>query len=249
MISNVENSSAANVSAYNSAQNVKGNESEGVKKNKVNGRTIGEPQLTDKAAKYYEELQQKYGNMDFILVSSDMKEMAKANAGAYANPNKMVVLIDEEKIEKMAEDEDFRKQYEAVISNAASNMSALKSKLSTNSKVKGFGMQVKDDGMASFFAVIDKSQATQKERIEKKRSERKAEAKEEAKKAREERLENKRTGNKDKAHETEDDTVVITANSIEELLDKIDEYTYMEMSDNTETEAEKWVGHRFDYRM
>jgi hypothetical protein len=53
--------------------------------------------------------------MDFILVSKDMKEMAKANAGSFANPNKMVVLIDEEKIERMAVDEQYRKQYESVI--------------------------------------------------------------------------------------------------------------------------------------
>ena len=44
--------------------------------------------------------------------SKDMKETAKANAGQYANANKMVVLIDEEKIERMADDESYRKQYE-----------------------------------------------------------------------------------------------------------------------------------------
>ena len=35
--------------------------------------------------------------MDFILVSKEQKANAQANAASYANGNKMVVLIDEEK--------------------------------------------------------------------------------------------------------------------------------------------------------
>lgn len=70
-----------------------------VKKYGVTGKTIGQPKLSENAKKYYEELKSKYQNMDFILVSNDMKEMAKANAGSFANPHKMVVLIDEEKID------------------------------------------------------------------------------------------------------------------------------------------------------
>jgi len=95
---------------------------ETVKKKKANGRTIGNPELTEKAAKYYEELKKKYGNLDFILVSKDQKEFAKATASKYSNPHKMVVLIDEEKIERMAEDEDFRKQYEGIIAKGASGL-------------------------------------------------------------------------------------------------------------------------------
>ena len=46
------------------------------------GKTIGEPKLSDEAAKYYDQLKSKFGNMDFILVSKDMKEQAKAQAAA-----------------------------------------------------------------------------------------------------------------------------------------------------------------------
>ncbi len=56
--------------------------------------------------------------MNFILVSEDQKENAKANAAGYANSNNMVVLIDEDKIERMASDENYRKQYEGIIANA-----------------------------------------------------------------------------------------------------------------------------------
>ena len=38
--------------------------------------------------------------MDFILVSKDKKAQVEANASAYGNACKPVVLIDEEKLEK-----------------------------------------------------------------------------------------------------------------------------------------------------
>lgn len=126
--------------------------------------------------------------MNFILVSEDQKENAKANAAGYANSNNMVVLIDEDKIERMASDENYRKQYEGIIANAASGISQLASSLSaTGTSVKGFGMQVNDNGTASYFAVLEKSSAAQKERIEKKAVEKK-----EAKKTAQKKAEKKR---------------------------------------------------------
>lgn len=98
----------------------------------VNGQTIGNPRLSEKASKYYDQLKKKYSNMNFILVSEDQKEYAKAQASNYANANNMVVLIDEDKIERMAEDENYRKQYEAIIANAASGISRLKSSLESS---------------------------------------------------------------------------------------------------------------------
>ena len=38
----------------------------------------------------------------------------------------MVVLIDEDKIERMAEDENYRRQYEAIIANAGSGIAQMK---------------------------------------------------------------------------------------------------------------------------
>ena len=53
--------------------------SEAGKKSSVSGKTIGSPKLSEKAARYYEQLKSKYSNMDFILVSADQKEQAKAD--------------------------------------------------------------------------------------------------------------------------------------------------------------------------
>ena len=212
-------------------------------KTRVSGKTIGNPELSEKAAKYYEELKNKYSNMDFILVSKDQKEQAQAQAGSYANANKMVVLIDEEKIERMAEDETYRKQYEGIIANAASGMSQLAKSISTTgAKVKGFGMQVKDNGLVSFFAVLEKSSAAQKARIEKKAAEKK-----EAKKTEEKRAEKKKREEQLKETDEKADTVTITAGSIEELTRKIQDAQMADRSDSSQTEEEKQVGQKIDF--
>lgn len=219
------------------------------------GRTIGQPELSEKAAKYYEQLKKKYGNYDFILVSRDQKENAKANAAKYANGYKTVVLIDEDKIEQMATDEKFRKQYEGILSGAAAQIQHLKTSLqSSGANVKGFGMQVNDGGTLSFFAVLKKSSAEQKARIEKKaeqkKTEKKAAEKKAAKKEKEERLKDKKS---DKVADSKEeagteDTVTISAGSIEELLSKIETYNFNTRSDSVQTASERQVGQNFDFR-
>lgn len=207
------------------------------------GRTIGQPELSEKAAKYYEQLKKKYGNYDFILVSRDQKENAKANAAKYANGYKTVVLIDEDKIEQMATDEKFRKQYEGILSGAAAQIQQLKTSLqSSGAQVKGFGMQVNDGGTLSFFAVLKKSSAEQKARIEKKAEQKKTEKKA-AKKEKEEQLKEKRAESDDT-----EETVTITANSIEELLSRIDTYNFNTRSDEVQTQSERQVGQNIDFR-
>lgn len=236
-------------SADNSEKNFRIQDTETKIKSKVSGKTIGNPQLSEKASKYYDELKKKFSNMDFILVSADQKEQAKAQAASYANANKMVVLIDEEKIEKMAEDEKFRKQYEGIIANAASGLSQLKSQLdSSGANVKGFGMQINDNGIASYFAVLKKSGEAQKARIEKKAAEKKEEKKAEDRKAQKKEYQERLEKERDKIGKEEDsDTVTITASSMEELLQKIQDQSLSFMSDNVQTDTEKQVGQKFDF--
>ena len=217
------------------------------------GKTIGNPTLSEKGQKYYEELKKKYSDMDFILVSEDMKMQAKAQAASYANPDKMVVLIDEDKVERMAEDEAYRNQYEGIISGARTQFSQMKSSLDQSSaNVKTFGMQINDNGTASYFAVIDKSLTSQKERIARKAEEKKAAEKKAAKKEAEE---NAKEANVKKANakssdtvKEKEDTVMVTASSLEELLQKINDTVMADMSDNVQTEAEKMVGQHIDFR-
>lgn len=222
---------------------------ESTQKVKVSGRTVGNPMLTEKAAKYYDELRKKYGNMDFILVSKDMKEYAKANASKYGNANKMVVLIDEEKIERMAEDEKYRKQYESIISNGASGLTQMKAKLANMGvNVKSCGIKVNDNGAASFFATMDKSfKAQNKKRAEKqaaKKAQKKADEKKAQKKEQQEKLEESR---KESKESKESEEITFEANSIDELLQKIENMDYAERREGILSEAEKKIGQQFDF--
>ena len=157
------------------------------------GNTIGQLQLSEKASKYYEQLKQKYSDMDFVLVSNDEVDGAEQKAAQYANSNRTLVLIDADKIEKMAEDEDYRKQYEDIIGNAGSQLDQMKETLgSMVGNVKTYGIKVDDNGNTSFFAVVDKSLSAQKERIEKQSKQKVQDRKESQAKAQKERLEKSR---------------------------------------------------------
>lgn len=223
------------------------------KLNEVSGRKIGEPKLSDKALKYYEQLKKKYSNMDFILVSPDKMDEAERNKGTYTSDKELIVLIDSDKIERMATDENYRKKYEAILSGATAQVEQMKSSLGANaSRVSAFGMTFDDHGNASFFAVVDKSLALQRERIAEQKEEKAQEKKLAAKKAAEEKVAEK-TGAKQADTEVSADKaensnkVTVTAKSWEELLKKIDHVVMADMADRMRTEAELKVGQNFDF--
>ena len=225
------------------------------------GKVIGEPKLSEAGQKYYSELKKKFGNMDFVLVSQDMKAAAHANAASYGNPNRMVVLIDDEKLERMATDESYRKKYEGIIAMAQTKMSEAKMGLaSSGANVKNFGMSVDSNGKESFFATVNKSSDLQKKRTEKKAAEKKAhklqEKKKAEKKAQEERIQKARDKKAEKEDTDKDDSrikddeeyVTFEADSMDELLSKVQTYSYNNASGKVMTQAEQMVGTKIDFR-
>ncbi len=234
------------------AESVKGTKETAKTKGEY-GKTFGKPELSKEAAEYYKELKKKYSNMEFVLVGRDQKEFAKAQAGRFANPNKMVVLIDEDKIERMAKDENFRRQYEGIIENASAKVGQLKNSLqSMGVEVKGFGMQVNDGGTGSLFAVLKKSSSEQKARIEQKQAQKKEHKKVEEKKAEKkkvkERIEARRAEKKESEAVDDEDTIVILAESLEQLLQKISDFAQNERMNAVQTEQEQSVGQHIDFR-
>ncbi len=227
------------------AENKKTDAADG--KNKVSGTaTFGDARLSDEALDYYNSLKKKYGNMNFVLVASDKKAEAEAAKGSFASSGKLTVLIDTDKIEKMATDKAYRQKYESILSNATSGAAQMKSQLAASGiSARAFGMSFDDKGTAKFFAVIDKSLATQKERIEKnaekKAESKKTEAKKAAKKQQADRLEDSQE------QIDNEDTVTISANSIEELIKKVQDYYMSSLSDSVVTEEEKSVGQSVDF--
>ena len=225
------------------------------------GNTIGDVKLSDKAKDYYNQLKGKFHNMEFIAVSKDMKAQVQANAAAYGNANKMVVLIDEEKLERMATDESFRKKYEGIIAMSQTKMAEAKNSLtSSGASVKNFGMSVDSNGKESFFATVEKSQDLQKKRIEKKAAEKKEQKAKEKKKAekeaREERLQKAKDKKTDKTADEEDpqniddgkEYVTIEAKSMDELLSKVQKYSYSEALNRVFADSERMVGGHVDFR-
>ena len=198
--------------------------------------------------------------MDFILVSKDMKQQVQANAAAYGNAAKQVVLIDDEKIEKMATDENFRKKYEGIIAMSQLKLQEAKNSLtSSGASVKNFGMSVDSNGKMSFFATVEKAaekkaaekKAAQKKEAklkEKKLAEKKANEKKAAEKAAEKKAEEKAA--EEVSNEPIDDKeyVEIKADSMDELVDKISTYAYDSSSRNVLTDSEKQVGQKFDIK-
>ena len=237
-----------------------------VPRNTEYGNAIGDVKLSDAAKDYYYKLKSKFHNMEFIAVSSDMKGKVAQNAAAYGNANKTVVLIDEEKLERMATDESFRKKYEGIIEMSQTKLNDLKNSLSgSGAAIKNFGMSVDENGKESFFATVDKSQELQKKRIEKKAAEKKQlkakEHKAAEKKAMEERIEKARADRKAKtdklAEDGEDETgvktddreyVKIDADSVEDLLSKVQSYSYNSASERVRTEEERSVGTFIDFK-
>lgn len=227
----------------------------------VGGRTIGSPKLSEKALKYYEKLKKKYSNMDFILVSPEMKAEAERNKGMYKSSKELVVLIDSDKIERMAEDEQYRKKYEAILSGATSQIAQMRSNLGPNaSRISAFGMTFDDNGNASLFAVIDKSLALQRDRIEAKREanikERKAAEKKASKKLAEKKAESKREEAKKAEKEGTEadasyhpDKITVTAGSWDELLKKIDDVIMSERANHIRTESELKIGRNIDFSL
>ena len=204
----------------------------------VNGKnSIGNPKLTDAASKYYEELKAKYGDMEFILVDDEHINTAKEQSSNISSDKSMLVLISESELEEMAVNEDVRAKNEKFIEDAKAQMpDMLKQLKESGTEVKSFGIEIKD-GTASYFAVLDKSAAAQKERIEAKQEEKRTEKKADAKEA---------NVAKTKPNKKEDLTT-ISAGSIEELIKKLQSAAYEAMADHVQTPQEKMVGQSFDF--
>ena len=205
----------------------------------ANGKnSIGNPKLSDTASKYYEELKAKYGDMEFVLVADDQMETAKEQSSNIASDKSMLVLISESELEEMATNEETRSKNEKLIEDAKAQMPDMLKKLEeSGTEVKSFGIEIKD-GTVSYFAVLDKAAAAQKERIEAKQEEKLAEKKADAKDAATE---------KTKPPSKKEDLITVSAGSIEELIKKLQSTAYEAMADNIQTPQEKMVGQSFDF--
>ncbi len=207
------------------------------------GTVIGDVKLSDKAKEYYAKLKEKFNGADFILVSKDNKEQVEKNASRYGSSAKPVVLIDDEKIEKMANDPEYAKKYEGIIESSLNSLAAAKNTLTASGAVlKNFGMSVGEDGKTTFFAVLEKASDSANRIREKNLEKHKAEKAEEKKKAEKEKEEERIEDifNDDKEY------IEFRSDSLEALIDKVSTYAF-ESSESMLT-AQEGLGQTIDFK-
>lgn len=107
----------------------------------------------------------------------------------------------------------------------------------SNSEITKIGISFNSDGTTSFFAELEKSSASQRERIEQRQEERRIQKKEDAKKAEREKQRGRLDGKGDQKRTT------VQEDSMEELLEKIREVDWNTVQAGNEPE----VGRKFDF--
>ena len=118
----------------------------------VTGRTIGNPKLSEKAAKYYEELKRKIFQYGLYSGQRGSEGEGKGRRReAMPMHRRWWFSSTRTRLSAWREDENYRRQYEAIIANAGSGIAQMKSSLeASGTKVKGYGMQVNDGGTATY---------------------------------------------------------------------------------------------------
>ncbi len=207
------------------------------------GTVVGNVNLSDKAKEYYAKLKEKFGNVDFVLVSKDMKEQVEANASRYGSSAKPIVLIDDEKIEKMANDPAYAKKYEGIIESSLSKLEAARNTLAASgATIKNFGMSVGEDGKTSFFAVLEKASDAANKIREKNIAKHKAEKAEEKKKAEKE----KEKERLEEIAEDDKEYIEFRSESLEDLIDNVSKYAFE--SSAISLEAQEGLGQSIDFK-
>lgn len=174
--------------------------------------TVGETQLSEKAQTLLKKLREAYGDMDFFVADfskGDNAEDILSKAG-----KEFSVILTVEELEKMASDEKYEKEYMERVQGArrmseqinkeygfASALSGTESR----TKVNKIGISINEDGTTTFFAELEKSSQQQRERIENAREERLAERKKQA-----------------------EQTIMVQADSIVELMGRIKKVNWNE---------------------
>lgn len=188
-------------------------------------------QLSDKAKKLLEELQKKYGNMDFIVADYETDEEAAEYLSR--GTKEFSVLIDPETLEEMAADEEAKAKYTGILEDSVAQLKDMKEQLGDKKdEVTRLGISIGKDGSVSYFADLEKMGEKQKEWIEKSIENKKEERSEREKKAQEELASHERT-----------QKTRVQAGSIEELLEKINAVDWSQIK----SEEKAAAGSKFDF--
>lgn len=194
--------------------------------------------LSENAKKLLKELQKNYKNMDFIVADYETDEEAASYLSR--GKNQYSVLLSPEELEKMAADENVKKENLKVLDNAISKLSEIRDQLGDKGKdISRLGIVIDNNGEISYFAELEKVSERQRERIEERRESKREEAKEAEKKAR------KDQDPWSAGYAPERDSVkrtTVHASSVEELAEKISSVDWDDIQEEIVS-----AGHRFNF--
>lgn len=153
----------------NSVQNKKGqnkaSKADSSKKTDSTKKANGNVKLSDRAKALLQELKKTYSNMDFIVADYDSEEEAASYLSR--GTKEYSVLIDPEELERMASDENVKKQNLTLLDEAVGKLDELKDQLGDHKdEVVRVGISIGKDGTISFFAELEKAGERQKEFID-----------------------------------------------------------------------------------
>lgn len=181
-------------------------------------------ELSREAKDLLKELQQKYGNMDFIVGEYETDEEAASYLAR--GTKEYSVLISAEELEEMAKDSAAKKESMDKIESARNQLADLRTQLNESGEnVKKLGVTFEKDGTTTLFASMEKAGEQQRERQE-------------------EALEAKRAEKNaaNSAYKRTKETTVKAATT-EELLEKIRNVDW----DSVEEKLVPASGSKFDY--
>lgn len=170
-------------------------------------------QLSSKAKALLQELKRTYSNMDFMVTDYESDE----DAASYLSRStkEYSVLLDAEELERMAADEDVKKQNLSLLDEAVGQLDDMKDQLGEHKdEVLRMGISIGKNGEMSFFAELEKAGERQKEFVDRIREGRK----DAAEKAQADKTDSRHPHRYD--YERSRRTTVY-ASTAEELLDKI----------------------------
>lgn len=182
-------------------------------------------QLSEKAKALLQELKKTYSNMDFMVADYESEEEAASYLAR--GTKEYSVLIDAEELERMASDDDVKKQNLSLLDEAVGKLDEVKDQLGDHKdEVVRMGISIGKDGEMSFFAELEKVSERQKEFVDKIREDKKeASAKAEADKADPRQA---HRYNYDRSKRT-----TVYASSAEELIDKISNVDWDSIKEET----------------
>lgn len=198
-----------------------GRKTDGTKKTNTNS-----VKLSEKAKALLQELKKTYNNADFYVAEYESDEEAADYLSR--GSKEFSVLIDPEELERMANDDEVKKQNLALLDESLGKLGEMKEELKATGRedeVVSLGVNIGKDGQVSYFAELEKAGERTKEFVDKIREDKREAAKEaEAEKA---------DKPQDKYNYEHTKRATVSADSVEDLLEQIKNFNWDTVKEQT----------------